>query len=208
MSAPKIRDTLEGIPRCRARTSLISESWHGALASRQVYRQARPGRAPGSSRSDWRPRPPRAARRRASHSPITAPGVEAPMTKPPSRSRMLEIPGIFLISTIRPRLGAAGAELHQEIGPAGQDLCGAGGSGQNTYGLLDRRRGGIIKHDLGVSSYQDETLVQHRLAVQAGLSQSSKINALAFCWAPDIPMRSLCFPRSVPNRKGHRISAA
>src|SRR5215813_6008298 len=34
MSAPKIRDTLEGIPRCRARTSPIFESWYGALASR------------------------------------------------------------------------------------------------------------------------------------------------------------------------------
>jgi hypothetical protein len=28
MSAPKIRDTLEGIPRCRAQTRRISESWH------------------------------------------------------------------------------------------------------------------------------------------------------------------------------------
>ena len=51
----------------------------------------------------------------------------------------------------QPRLGPAGAELNQQIGPAGQDLRGAGGSGQNTYGLLDRRRGGIIEHDLGVS---------------------------------------------------------
>ena len=39
--------------------------------------------------------------RRASHSPITAPEVAAPMTKPPSRSRMPEMPGIFLVSTIR-----------------------------------------------------------------------------------------------------------
>ena len=49
------------------------------------------------------------------------------------------------------RLGPAGAELNQQIGPAGQDLRGAGGFGQNTYGLLDRRRGGIMEHDLGVS---------------------------------------------------------
>ena len=44
------------------------------------------------------------ARCRASHSPITALGIEAPMTNPPSRSRMPEMPGIFLISTIRPGL--------------------------------------------------------------------------------------------------------
>src|SRR5882724_10554874 len=37
----------------------------------------------------------------ASHSPITAPGVAAPMTKPPSCSRMPEMPPIFLVSTIR-----------------------------------------------------------------------------------------------------------
>ena len=38
---------------------------------------------------------------RASHSPITAPGVAAPMTKAPSCSRMPDMPGIFLISTIK-----------------------------------------------------------------------------------------------------------
>src|SRR6266545_5778738 len=37
MSVPKIGDTPEGSPRCRLRTSRISESWHGALASRQVW---------------------------------------------------------------------------------------------------------------------------------------------------------------------------
>jgi hypothetical protein len=37
LSAPKIADPLEGSPRCRLRTSRISESWHGALASRQVW---------------------------------------------------------------------------------------------------------------------------------------------------------------------------
>ena len=36
----------------------------------------------------------------AAHSPITAPEVAAPMTKPPSSSRMPEMPGIFLVSTI------------------------------------------------------------------------------------------------------------
>jgi hypothetical protein len=55
--------------------------------------------------------------------------------------------------------------------------------------------------------YPDETLVQHWLAVQAGLSQSGNINTVTLCWAPDIPMRSLCFPRRVPNRKGHQNSA-
>src|SRR5215470_13139996 len=35
--APKTSSgTRERTPQCRARTSLISESWHGALASRQV----------------------------------------------------------------------------------------------------------------------------------------------------------------------------
>ena len=37
---------------------------------------------------------------RGSHSPSSAPDVAAPMTKPPSCSRMPEMPGIFLISTI------------------------------------------------------------------------------------------------------------
>jgi len=49
------------------------------------------------------------------------------------------------------RLGASGAELNQEISPARKDLRSVRGSCQNAYGLLDRRRGGIIEHDLGVS---------------------------------------------------------
>ena len=49
------------------------------------------------------------------------------------------------------RLGPARAEQNQQIGPAGQDLRAAGGFGQNTHGLLDRRRGYITEHDLGVS---------------------------------------------------------
>ncbi len=36
-----------------------------------------------------------------SHSPIAAPGVAAPITKPPSTSRMPINPGIFLVSMIR-----------------------------------------------------------------------------------------------------------
>ena len=39
------------------------------------------------------------------------------------------------------RLGSAGAELNQQIGPAGQDLRNAGGSGQDANGLLDRSTG-------------------------------------------------------------------
>ena len=50
------------------------------------------------------------------------------------------------------RLGPARAELNQQIGPAGQDLRGAGGLGQNTHRLLDRRWRDIIEHDLGVSN--------------------------------------------------------
>ena len=49
------------------------------------------------------------------------------------------------------RLGSAGTELNQQIGPAGQDLRDAGGSGQDANGLLDRRRGDIIEHGIGVS---------------------------------------------------------
>ena len=43
------------------------------------------------------------------------------------------------------RLGSAGSQLNQQIGPAGQDLRNAGGSGEGADGLLDRRWGGIGK---------------------------------------------------------------
>ena len=59
--------------------------------------------------------------------------------------------GDFLGIDDQVRLGAAGPELNQQIGPAGQDLRNAGGSGQYANGLLDRRRGGIGKHGHGVS---------------------------------------------------------
>jgi len=42
------------------------------------------------------------------------------------------------------RLDAAGAELNQQIRPAGQDLRGAGGFGQNTR---DRRISGLAVHE-------------------------------------------------------------
>ena len=44
------------------------------------------------------------------------------------------------------RLGSAGAELNQQVGPTGQDLRNAGSSGQDVNGLLDRRRRRIGKH--------------------------------------------------------------
>src|SRR5262249_54144342 len=40
---------------------------------------------------------------------------------------------------------------------------------------------------LASPDYEDETLVQHGLAVQARLLQSSKIDALALCWAGIFP---------------------
>ena len=63
------------------------------------------------------------------------------------------------------RLGPAGPELNQQIGPARQDLRYAGGCSQDANGLLDRRRGYIIEHEIGVSKRTDGTLVQHCLAV-------------------------------------------
>lgn len=51
---------------------------------------------------------------------------------------------------------------------------------------------------LASPDYQHETLVQHGLTVQAGLSQWRKIKTLARCWAPDIPAQSWCFPPRVP----------
>ena len=59
--------------------------------------------------------------------------------------------GDFLGIDDQVRLGPAGAELNQQIGPAGQDLRNAGGSGQDANGLLDRRWGGIGEHEHGVS---------------------------------------------------------
>src|SRR6266849_3292277 len=47
----------------------------------------------------------------------------------------------------------------------------------------------------------DETLVQHWLAVQAGLWRSSNINTLALCWAPDIPHNHYAFRRGCPTVK-------
>jgi hypothetical protein len=89
------------------------------------------------------------ARCRASHSPITAPGVEAPMTKPPSCSRMPEMPGIFLISTMRSGLVLPERSWTSRSVPP--DLHAPRGFGQNTHGLLDGRRRYITEHDLGVS---------------------------------------------------------
>ena len=74
------------------------------------------------------------------------------MTKSPSRSPNAGDAGDLLDIDDQARLGPAGAELNQQIGPAGQDLRGAGGLGQNTHRLLDRRWRDIIEHDLGVSN--------------------------------------------------------
>jgi hypothetical protein len=64
MSAPKIRDILEGIPRCHARTSLISETWHGAFASRQVRVLKRRTHTLSISRLLYPPKAPMPAGRR------------------------------------------------------------------------------------------------------------------------------------------------
>jgi hypothetical protein len=47
------------------------------------------------------------------------------------------------------RLGTAGPQLNEQIGPAGQDFRNAGGSGERADGLLDRRRGGVSEHECG-----------------------------------------------------------
>ena len=94
-------------------------------------RRAMRGPGPGSSRSGSRASTtPGQACASASCSPITAPEVAAPMTKPPPSSRMPIMPGIFLVSTISRGLHPAGSQLNQQVGPTGQDFGEAGGSGE------------------------------------------------------------------------------
>ena len=71
------------------------------------------------------------------------------MTKAPSRSRMPDDAGDLLGIDDQVRPGPAGPQLNQQIGPAGQDLRDAGGSGERADGLLDRRRGGVGEHGRG-----------------------------------------------------------
>ena len=94
--------------------------------------------------------PGQACRRRAC-SPITAPEVAAPMMKPPSCFADAEDTGDLLgVDDVR-RLDPAGPQLNQQIGPAGQDLRGAGGSGEDANGVLDGRGGRIAERRHGVS---------------------------------------------------------
>src|SRR6266481_2627931 len=51
---------------------------------------------------------------------------------------------------------------------------------------------------LASPNYPDETLVQHGLRVQTGLSQSSKIDTLALCWAGVFPRGHDVFCRNYP----------
>ena len=55
------------------------------------------------------------------------------------------MPGIFLVSTISSGFSAAGAQLDQQVGAAGQHLGQAGRTGQQLDGLIDRRRCGVIE---------------------------------------------------------------
>ena len=94
--------------------------------------------------------PGQACRRRAC-SPITAPEVAAPMTKTPSCFADAENARDLLgVDDVR-RLHPAGAQLDQQVGPAGQDLRAAGGSGEDANGVLDGRWGRITERRHGVS---------------------------------------------------------